>query len=101
MNIQVLVLNKNFLPIGITNVKKAILLLYSNKAKVLEVESFYTYEWTDWELVDSDRYKKLKTPKKEFCMPEIVVLKNYEKIQKRRIIANKKNIYKRDQGHCQ
>ena len=98
---HVLTLNKSFAPIGIISFKKAIILLFKEKAKVLEVNSYYTYDWQDWINVNFDNYKKIKTTKQELCVPEIIVLKEYDKIQKKRLNANKKNIYKRDMGNCQ
>lgn len=98
---QVLILNKSFSPIGIISFKKAIVLLFKEKAKVLEVGSYYTYDWKEWINKSFDGYKRIKTPKQELCVPEIIVLKEYDKIQKKKLNANKKNIYKRDMGQCQ
>jgi len=98
---QVLALNKSFSPVGIISFKKAIILLFKEKAKVLEVNSYYTYDWHEWADMDFENYNKIRTSKQSICVPEIIVLKEYDKIQKRRLKPNKKNIYKRDNGHCQ
>jgi 5-methylcytosine-specific restriction endonuclease McrA len=87
----------------VVDFKKAITLLFNEKAKILETKSYNTYSWIEWytmELINLD-YKKVKTPKKEIYIPEIIILKEYDKIQKRRIMPNKRNIYKRDSGECQ
>jgi 5-methylcytosine-specific restriction endonuclease McrA len=101
MKIQVLMLNKSFIPIKVINIKKAICLLYNNKAKVLEAESYNVYEWEDWTKLYLEKYKKIKTSSFELCVPEIIILKNYDKVERKRIMPNKKNIYKRDKGLCQ
>jgi 5-methylcytosine-specific restriction endonuclease McrA len=103
MTSQILCLNKHFTPISVINLKKAITLLFKEKAKILEVESYNTYTWNEWYLIEFKnlQYQKIKTPKKEIYIPEIIILKEYDKIQKKRIMPNKKNIYKRDRGECQ
>lgn len=101
MKYSVLILNKSYAPIFVTSFKKAVILLFKNKAKILEANSYNTYEWEEWIKQDICGYKKIKTPHKELNVPEIIILKDYDKIQKKRILLNKKNIYKRDQGKCQ
>lgn len=101
MNYSILILNKNYMPIFVTNLKKAIILLFNKKAKILEINSYSTYDWNDWVKLNIPGYKKIKTPNKELNIPEIIVLKAYDKIQRKRLIPNKKNIYKRDKGRCQ
>lgn len=101
MNFQVLVLNKSFCVIGTISFKKAIVLLYNDKAKVLETDTYRVYDWYEWAKMAFDKYAKIKTPQKSICVPEIVVLKSYDKVRVKRIKPNKKNIYKRDAGLCQ
>jgi 5-methylcytosine-specific restriction endonuclease McrA len=99
---QILCLNKHFVPISVVNLKKAITLIFKEKAKILEAKSYNTYTWQEWYSIDYNlEYKKIKTPKKEIYVPEIIILKNYDKFQKKRIMPNKRNIYKRDGGECQ
>lgn len=101
MNYSILILNKNYIPTFVTTFKKAIILLFKNKAKILDVNSYDTYDWHDWIKQDICGYKKIRTPYREINIPEIIILKDYDKIQKKRLILNKRNIYKRDQGRCQ
>jgi hypothetical protein len=75
MNYSILILNKNYIPVFVTNLKKAIILLFNNKAKILEINSYNTYDWQEWVNQDFCGYEKIKTPYKELNIPEIIILK--------------------------
>ena len=81
---NVLVLNQNYEPISIVNVKKAILLLFLNKAEMVE------------ELGD-----KLRSINLEFAFPSVVRIKNYIRRPYREVVLNRKNIHRRDRHICQ
>jgi 5-methylcytosine-specific restriction endonuclease McrA len=97
----ILVLNKNFQPVDIAHYRRAIILIFLEKAKIVESKSYNIYEWNEWKNLDLPGYKTIKTVNRDFPIPEIIILSKYEKIQKRRFNANKKNIYKRDNAECQ
>lgn len=101
MKHSVLLLNRNYTPILVISLQKAVILLFNKKAKILEVNSYSTYEWEEWIKLNINGYNKIKTPNKELNIPEIIVLNNYDKVLKKRVVPNKKNIYKRDNGKCQ
>ena len=95
----VLILNKSFVPINITDYKRAISLIFSGRAKILDYKTYNLYSWEEWG--ELDYYKKIKTSSKCYRVPEIIILNYYDRYQKRRFKANKKNIFKRDEGTCQ
>lgn len=82
---QVLVLNKNYEPMSITNAKKAIILLFLKKAELIE------------------KYDHLKIKSINFVIPLpcIVRLTRYINVPRKRIILSRKNIIKRDNHQCQ
>ena len=101
MNQIVLILNKSFSPIDISYSKRAIILLFLNKAKILDSITYNLYSWSEWQKLEFSYYKKIKTSNGYVMIPEIIILNNFDKIKKRKFNANKKNIFKRDQGECQ
>jgi len=82
---NVLVLNQNYEPMTITNAKKAIILLYLQKAELVEKY--------DSEVV---RSVSLSMP-----LPSIVRLTRYIYVPRKRIVLSRKNIIKRDGHRCQ
>lgn len=101
MKHSVLLLNRNYIPLLVINLQKAVILLFKKKARILETKTYSTYGWEEWVKLNIEGYKKIKTPQKEINIPEIIVLNNYDKILKKRVVPNKKNLYKRDNGKCQ
>lgn len=97
----VLILNKSFVPINVTDYKRAIVLIFSKRAKILEHKTYNLYDWDEWGRLKLSGYREIKTSSRTYAVPEILILNNFDKFQKRKFKANKKNIYKRDQGKCQ
>jgi len=82
---QVLVLNQNYEPMSITNVKKAILLIFLRKAELIEK-------------YDGLRIRSINLA---FPLPCIVRLTRYIHVPQKRIVLSRKNILKRDNHRCQ
>ena len=80
-----LVLNQNYEPMSVCNVKKAIVLLYLGKA----------------ELVESYNGKRLRTVSMSLPFPSIVRLGIYIQVPYKKIILSRKNILRRDGHRCQ
>jgi 5-methylcytosine-specific restriction endonuclease McrA len=81
---QVLILNQNYEPMTITNVKKAIILIYLGKAEIIEKNEAY-----------------IRSVSTSYPLPSIVRLTRYINVPRKRIILSRKNIIKRDSHQCQ
>jgi 5-methylcytosine-specific restriction endonuclease McrA len=81
---QVLILNQNYEPMTITNVKKAIILIYLGKAEIIEKNEAY-----------------IRSIRTSYPLPSIVRLTRYINVPRKRIILSRKNIIKRDSHQCQ
>ncbi len=82
---HVLVLNQNYEPMSITNVKKAVVLVFLGKA----------------ELIEKHDNLLIRTVNRSFPMPSIVRLTRYIRVPRKRIVLSRKNIIKRDNHQCQ
>lgn len=80
----VLVLNQNFEPLSICNVKRAIILIYLGKAEIIEHDS-----------------KLIRAIGWSYPLPLVVRLMMYIRIPHKKIILSRKNIVKRDNHQCQ
>lgn len=77
-------LNQSYEPMTICNLKKAFILLFLNKA----------------ELVEDQAGKTVRSVNSTFKWPSVIRLKNYVKTPYRKIIFSRKNILKRDNHRC-
>jgi 5-methylcytosine-specific restriction endonuclease McrA len=106
---KVLVLNKTYSPVGIVGLKRAIKLLFSidddghPKAYIIDpTQDFAPFSWSDWaDLRPLDGEDAIKGVNITFRVPEIIRLKNFNKLPQQRIHFNRRAIYKRDGNNCQ
>ena len=82
---KVLVLNNNYEPLSICNVKKAICLLYLEKA----------------ELVAASDGRLLRSVSMSMPLPSIVRLAVFVRVPFKRIVLSRKNVLRRDGHRCQ
>jgi len=85
LNTGVLVLNNNYEPLGITRLKRALCLLYLEKAEIVEI-----YE----EL-------RIRAGRRSFPAPSVVRLHHFVKLNRRSIPLTRKNVMRRDRYTCQ
>jgi 5-methylcytosine-specific restriction endonuclease McrA len=85
MNAKVLILNQNYEPMSIINVRKAIVLLYLGKA----------------ELIEANEALKVRSVSMTMPFPSIVRLGIYVRVPYKKIILSRKNILRRDNHKCQ
>ncbi|MEK7748977.1 MAG: HNH endonuclease [Bacteroidota bacterium] len=85
MNRKVLVLNHNYEPLSVCNVKKAVVLLYLGKA----------------ELIAASEGRSLHSVSITMPFPSIVRLSVYVRVPYKKIVLSRKNILRRDSHQCQ
>ena len=85
LNSPVLTLNSGMIPIDICNVKDAIILQVLNKAEAVKVDDTFTIH---------SQY--LSIP-----LPRVIMLFNFHKIPKKRVVYSRLNIIYRDDMRCQ
>ena len=85
MNRKVLVLNHNYEPLSVCNVRKAVILLFLGKA----------------ELIEASDGRSLHSVSMAMPFPSIVRLSVYVRIPFKKIVLSRKNILRRDGHRCQ
>ena len=96
----VLILNKNWTPIRIKDVKKAILLICRERAVFVDENNYELYNWEEWLKIIPEK-EGISTTKGLVKIPEIVLLVEYGKIPIRAPRLTKRNIFIRDNFICQ
>lgn len=82
---KVLILNQDYQPLSVCNVKKSMLLLLMGKAEMLH----------------DNPGRKVHTVSFEYDFPSVIRLRSYARTPYRKIVLSRKNIMKRDSHHCQ
>ena len=98
----VLVLNRHFQPIHVTNAKRAFSLLYLGVARVIERE-FKTFDFDSWAELSEEMASGdvIKTVGGAIRIPRVIVLQLYDRIPKTKVRFSRHNIYMRDGNTCQ
>jgi 5-methylcytosine-specific restriction endonuclease McrA len=79
------VLNQNFEPVSVCSVKRAVIMLYLGKAEIIETADGFV----------------LRSQSTQIPVPSVIRLDFYVRVPVKRIMLTRKNIIKRDGGHCQ
>ena len=98
---NVLVLNKSFLPVHITNVRRAFCLLYAGVAKAVDSQ-YETFDYESWRQVSIERNDEtVGLVGRVIKVPRVILLIAYDRVPKRRIRFSRYNIFARDKNTCQ
>lgn len=107
-NRKVLVLNKNWTPVGTITLQDAITKVFSTyddgtpKARIIEPETFQLFTWEDWsKLRPLATDEKIAASNMFFKIPEIILLSKFEKLPKPKVHFSRRTLYKRDRMMCQ
>lgn len=101
LNTSVLVLNRSFLPIHITNVRRAFALLYQGIARAVN-EEYRTFDFESWsELSIARDAESIGWVRGRIRVPRVIVLTTFDRIPKRHVRFSRLNIYARDDFTCQ
>ena len=101
LNEHVLVLNKSWLAVRLKTLQKTIKLIFSGRAEIVDKKDFSVWSWEKWA---SRKYVSgdfIQTTSGKIILPEIIILKNYNKIPKHTIRFSKRNVFIRDEYFCQ
>ncbi|MEO9964420.1 MAG: HNH endonuclease [Reichenbachiella sp.] len=85
MSGKVLVLNQDYSPLAVCTVQRAFLLVFLDKAELLEADS----------------ESKLRTVSRSYPSPAVIKIKQYVNVPYRGVVLTRQNIFKRDHGRCQ
>lgn len=103
MSSDVLVLNRNFYAIQVTPWQRALSLVYLDHARVVDDE-YRTYNFDDWRELSSLTHNHpsgyISTPSFRIAIPEVIVLKRYEKLPVGDVKFTRRNIYEHYNFRC-
>jgi 5-methylcytosine-specific restriction endonuclease McrA len=100
LNTAVLVLNRNYQPVHVTNVKRAFSLLYMGIARAIDSQ-YKLYDFESWSALSASEHEHISTIDRAIRVPRVLVLMAYEYLPKGRVRFSRLNIYARDNDTCQ
>ena len=97
-----LILNRNWQPVNVATVARALVLLWNEAARVVDPESYQLYTWADWSKVaprDGDAF--IQAVRARLRVPEVIVLAEYDRLPDAAVSFSRRNVFKRDHWTCQ
>ena len=99
LNTKVLVLNRSYLPIHITVVRRALSLLYQGVARAVD-EQYRTFDFASWADLAAEE-DTIGLVDRAIRVPRVILLQGYDRIPRRYVRFSRFNIYARDGNRCQ
>jgi 5-methylcytosine-specific restriction endonuclease McrA len=101
INSKVLVLNRAFLPIHITSVRRACSLLYQGIARAVDSQ-YQTFDFESWSALAADvNDEHIGLVSRAMRVPRVILLVGYDRVPKRHVRFSRFNVYARDRNTCQ
>lgn len=110
LSASILVLNRNYAPIRIISARRAFVLLTADRAEVIDHDQgqYVTFDFRGWLLHSSRRLQDpvdhelfVHTPNRAILVPKVIRLVLYDKLPRREVKFNRRNVLARDEHHCQ
>jgi 5-methylcytosine-specific restriction endonuclease McrA len=105
-----LVLNKSWFPVLVENVKESFTKVFAGTANLIDEETDQVYDWETWlntfslaveENVEDYKYKFIQTGSLLVRIPEVILLKKYNKLPHMEVKLTRRNLLIRDNFTCQ
>ncbi|HUN57969.1 MAG TPA: HNH endonuclease [Candidatus Binataceae bacterium] len=101
LNSKVLVLNRSYLPVHVTSVKRAFCLLYQGVARAVD-EQYRTFDFESWGALALEvGHERVGIVGGVIRVPRVLLLTAYERVPRRHVRFSRFNIYARDNNTCQ
>lgn len=97
-----LVLNRNWQPVSVTTVARALVMLWNDIARMVEPEEFRLYNWSDWAGHEPPPgVLCVRAARLRLRVPEVVCLAHYDRLPSTAVTFSRRNVAKRDHYTCQ
>lgn len=97
-----LVLNRSWMPVHVTTVRRAICMVYRSAARIVLAETLETFSFEEWVIQPKPLAKCfLRTPSLTVAVPEVIVLSGYDRVPCHEAPFTRRNLFLRDEFTCQ
>jgi 5-methylcytosine-specific restriction endonuclease McrA len=97
-----LVLNRNWQAVNVATVARALVLLWNEGARVVDVADYQMFSWSDWSKLrprEGDLF--VQSVSFRLRVPEVIALLDYDRMPESAVTFSRRNIFKRDRYVCQ
>jgi 5-methylcytosine-specific restriction endonuclease McrA len=102
LELPTLVLNRHWQPIHVTNVVRALVMLWNDSARVVEPEEYRLYTWEEWAALEAVAgLPCIRAARLRMRVPEVVSLTHYDRLPSTAVTFSRRNVAKRDHSTCQ
>jgi 5-methylcytosine-specific restriction endonuclease McrA len=96
-----LVLNRNWQPINVATVARALVMVWNDTARVVDPIDYQTYEWADWARLAPDEGEPfVRAVTCRLRVPEVITLLIYDHMPSATVAFSRRNVFKRDHYAC-
>jgi 5-methylcytosine-specific restriction endonuclease McrA len=96
-----LVLNRSWLAITTTTVRRALSLVFQESAQIICPRTYRVHDFDSWRLLDANGDPHIRTVQSRLRLPEVIVLRLYDGLPSRTVAFSRRNLYRRDAFTCQ
>lgn len=97
-----LVLNRSWLPVHVTTVRRALCMVFRDAARIVCPETLATYDFGDWlERPLPAAAPTIRSPSIAIAAPEVVLLRRYDRVPRHEAPFTRRNLFLRDNYTCQ
>lgn len=97
-----LVLNRNWQPVAVSTVSRALVLVWNGSARVVDPTDFQQYDWADWsKLQPQGKEPTIRTCRLQLRVPEVITLTTYDRMPTQQVAFSRRNLFQRDRFTCQ
>lgn len=97
-----LVLNRNWQPVNVATVARALSMLWSETVRVVDPADYQLYDWQDWSrLVPANGQPFIQAVSQRIRAPEVVALTQFDRVPSSAVTFSRRNIFRRDRFACQ
>ncbi len=101
VNTGVLVLNRSYVPVHVTTVRRAFSLMYQGMAKAIN-DQYEIFNFDDWSQLSPEKGDDvIGTVNSVIKVPRVIILVAYDRMPKRHVRFSRLNIFLRDKNTCQ
>jgi 5-methylcytosine-specific restriction endonuclease McrA len=101
LNSSVLVLNRVYLPVHVTTVRRAFSMIYQGTAKAVD-DRYQTFDFESWRIrVSAPHADTVGTTSGYVPVPRVIVLAHFDRMPRRHVRFSRGNIFSRDRYTCQ
>ena len=96
-----LVLNRNWQPVNIASVARALVMVWNDSARIVDPESYQLFAWDEWSELEPDKDRFIQAVSQRIRVPEVITLSDFDRVPSTTVTFSRRNIFKRDRYTCQ